>query len=752
MVAAPRRPRQVRMPRPHRLEVDPLADDPLTDDPLTDYVLESHPVERHSLESQRREMQRLEGHVEHRRSHRGGIRQQLAAVRLRRHWSICALATLPLLAMSSDGVTTAADPPGASAPESPEPAQDEKLALDEEVSNGKPARNEKPAQNGELAAEIAVAVERGREALRPHLARLRAKPPKDYPIGRLGIVLCALYKSGLSVDDTEATQALAGLQEGPHEKVYDVACWIFAVDAYEGERRRALRQALQRGRRAPDALDAMTDSTLTADSQKALRTAVDWLVKARRQRSGGWSYASFKKGDRIDFSNTQFAVLALHMAWANGVRAPPSVFEEVATLFSASLRREAKRRSLALRWTPSLDARLGLRDHRPAAMLQIEPGGWGYRPPTARDRAGQNRKPDQEEPGGQNPEDEGAPRFGNLPYPSMTAAGASSLSIAATALRADRRPPGKLLRECERATLSAHAWIAHHFSTYVKDDRNLGYRLYSLEKAGDLAGIEMFGEYDWYQRGAEALLRKQRPKGNFGSYIDTAFALLFLTRASRTLGAGAPPKFTTGEGSKNDPAASAAAGLVYLPRAEGLFPAAELLFYLAQHRSARHVKIAREAWTNAPRPLREDLVPTLLYAWQRRDRMTSFCRAALREVTGVDSTRKQDYRDWFDKLRELQQLATEESLDASALERTLRGLANTRLKEHCVRLAHQRNLRTLLPVLIAEMRVDDAAYRRELDGVLRLWTRTSVPRPETDTEATWRATAKAWKRWWREHK
>jgi len=72
------------------------------------------------------------------------------------------------------------------------------------------------------------------------------------------------------------------------------------------------------------------------------------------------------------------------------------------------------------------------------------------------------------------------------------------------------------------------------------------YAFYGVERACVLAGVRLFNDYDWYRAGALDLLARQRPDGSwygrsggqahqtfdYGADIDTAYALLFLKRAT----------------------------------------------------------------------------------------------------------------------------------------------------------------------------------------------------------------------------
>ena len=67
------------------------------------------------------------------------------------------------------------------------------------------------------------------------------------------------------------------------------------------------------------------------------------------------------------------------------------------------------------------------------------------------------------------------------------------------------------------------------------------YFLWSVERVGVLLGLEQIGEVDWYQRGADGLLKTQTAEGGWPSawvdadkagLSDTCFALLFLRKAN----------------------------------------------------------------------------------------------------------------------------------------------------------------------------------------------------------------------------
>jgi hypothetical protein len=68
------------------------------------------------------------------------------------------------------------------------------------------------------------------------------------------------------------------------------------------------------------------------------------------------------------------------------------------------------------------------------------------------------------------------------------------------------------------------------------------YHLYAIERAGMLVGREGFGAHVWYREGADYLLGQQKGDGSWESEFnhkkavhDTAFAILFLSRATRPI-------------------------------------------------------------------------------------------------------------------------------------------------------------------------------------------------------------------------
>ena len=67
----------------------------------------------------------------------------------------------------------------------------------------------------------------------------------------------------------------------------------------------------------------------------------------------------------------------------------------------------------------------------------------------------------------------------------------------------------------------------------------MGYTLWGVERVGLASGYKYFGKLDWYNAGADLLIRLQRPDGSWdgrtGPVTNTAFAVLFLERGRAPL-------------------------------------------------------------------------------------------------------------------------------------------------------------------------------------------------------------------------
>lgn len=219
---------------------------------------------------------------------------------------------------------------------------------------------------------------------------------------------------------------------------------------------------------------------------------------AGQNKGGGWGYScpqvdasvlsNLKKLERTDGlgdnSCTQFGVLGLWVASRYGVPVD-SAMAEVATRF--------------------LDG-------------QNTDGGWSYTPST-------KEKPEPTKD-------------------SMTCAGLFSLTVArATKIRTQQKETSGSTSERggEKATLLSDPAYAKGFQRVGDFAKGIGpgtprYTIWSMERLGVLLGLQKLGETDWFERGADGLLKTQNADGSWGGgkevLSDTAFSILFLRKAN----------------------------------------------------------------------------------------------------------------------------------------------------------------------------------------------------------------------------
>ncbi len=589
----------------------------------------------------------------------------------------------------------------------------------------------------EWAERIDRAIRTGRDALVPRLDPLVEDPRSDYPIGRISFVLSALLESGLSTRAPTVRRALDKLSRLEPTKTYCVASYLLALGTlldrlaedrgagadgiYEHDSRE---QDAEAGKLAAAPLTEVTIRTRMAD-------LAEWLVNARTKNRGTWTYEVAGQSRKHDFSNTQFAVFGLHVAMKHGIPIPSEVFAEVIRVFSGSIKLETAPVTLTYRPAMRFEAVLGLEARPRDRRTRVRPGGWAYRAT-------------------------GSSATSKLAYPAMTAAGASSVIVAVKALRRSTgRRWQRVTVQGEKTLHRSYAWIDKHFDNFVADGRKLYYTLYSLEKVGDLGGIASFGQHDWYLEGARRLLDKQRKNGSWGGYVDTAFALLFLTRATRSMDAAAAPMFVT-RGGKGGAAQTDEIDLVYVDRAKGFLSARNLLRYMAETRDPRLVDIGKEIVRNYDPRHKENLVPHLLVLWKEPGRLRTFARRALKDITGESFKASRDAHRWYQEFLKIRDLEESSTVTAADVAKKLHAVESLVLGARLVRLSRRRELRDLARELVDEMArtshlrtTSASSYRRAIHGVLDLWTGGEIPMPADNDLKGWEMTARQWKRWLR---
>jgi hypothetical protein len=573
------------------------------------------------------------------------------------------------------------------------------------------------AAQDDLGERITHAIRLGRENLLPRLRLLARDPPGDHPMGRIALPLAAALKAGAGTEDPIILQAFARLRDFEPRQTYDVACYLFALDALW---QRKYRESLMPTARTTAAVARRASGEI----RQKIAELVQWLVEARVQGAGSWTYGAASPGARNhDYSNAQFAILGLQIGLEHGVPIPEQVFVEIAHQFLRGQRLTGPPEEIGITMVTTLEELLRRKGASTRAAPSAErryraaPGGWDYTP---------NR---------------------SSPYASMTAAGASSLLVARNGLASH----AQLKAQVEKALISAYTWIARNFASFTGGTRSYYYTLYSLEKTGDLGDIERFGPHDWYVEGAKELLKRQRENGSWGDYIDTSFALLFLTRATRLQAQAAPRILTNTQGAGGE----ADRDLVYVRQLDGFVSAQEVLAMVGENRRSDVIAVAEEIVRHYAPDARGDLVQHILLLWTgRHDQVTRFAKSALETITGERYPTRDGYIEWARRQAEIRALAASPRADAAAVARLLSSTSSLALRSQLLDVAQRHKLHELAPELVAEIskplaagKPQEALYRRKLHGLLLVWTGHRLSAPAGDDPARWAETAAAWRGW-----
>lgn len=576
-----------------------------------------------------------------------------------------------------------------------------------------------PSRAQDLAAGIRVAVEKGRRFLLPRLAEQVRSPDSGYPMGHLGLYLAAVLKAGTPVGDPVVQGAMERLDGLPIRRTYSVACYLFALDAYwQAKYRESLRRARSSERTAVG--EAVPNVPPDGPIRSKMKELVDWLV---RGSGGTWSYTGRGLGDH---SNTQFAILGLDIGLQNGIPVPLEVFRAIAEHFVATHSPTQDSRQFAVTFkTPAWEGITTGVSRRTSFVAY--PGGWHYH---SSGPAGQRQ--------------------------TMTAAGVSSLLVARRALERAGEYQGQLAWDVDRRIESGLGWMAEYWPQYTASYRWSYYGLYSVEKAGDIGGIVSFGSVNWYVEGAQLLLDRQRPDGSWGDDVDTAFALLFLTRATRshlqTLG---PPVLFTrvGEGGSDGES-----DLVYIDQLKGFVAASSIFDFLAETRDPKVIPIAEEAIRGFPPDRLHDALAHVLVLWKEpEDTVTRFAQRAAADIAQVSLADRAAYDQLVKDFRRARELGRATSPDAEELSRLLARARSPALKRRLIDVVDRTGAALAFGTVIECLTDGDPEVRRRAHETLRVWTGKSFPAPPEPSNARRDVSpalledaARPWRKWWSE--
>ncbi len=437
-----------------------------------------------------------------------------------------------------------------------------------------PARAQEPVD----AERLQQAIERGvtwLKGLQQPDGSFTLPPAADtletsFPLGYGSLATLTLLKCGVPPDDPAIERAFTHLYSLPLRKTYEVALLVLAIEA----------------RFAPpdDELDEGSKSYTTVarrffgrrgrkiDREK-VQACVAWLLAHRSKQfdGAGWRYPQGEIDQ--DNSNTQYAMLALKGARRLGAEVPLEVFAKAADFFVAQ--QDAKGPEVPWFSVPAADGPIfemlgaekrarAVREHEKkeraratrergkqggetAERARLFARGWSYEPREVKEPPPEDRE-------GPPPPQTGT----RVSTGSMTSSGVAALCIAKSELETTPALWRPRQEAVESAIRDGVAWLAKYFSPTDNPRADAGptgwkyYYLYSVERAGVLAGTYRFGKHDWWEEGAAHLLTQQEQAGTWpdakgvSRLSRTCFALLFLRRSTVPLMPLPPKRVMTG--------------------------------------------------------------------------------------------------------------------------------------------------------------------------------------------------------------
>lgn len=314
----------------------------------------------------------------------------------------------------------------------------------------------------------------------------------QYVSGTTALNLLALLHAGRKPESPEIARGFGFLRGKPFQHTYSVACLLLALEAkYFPGGAEDKNAYIERPR--------LAKQRISEEDQIWIRDAATWLVQqqgagfapAQREFNPVWRYPQ----GGYDLSNTQYALFGLAAANRCGV-ATTKV------------------------WLPALRWLLGAQEKEGPAVDVYHYVRRGelierrYEPAKAR--------------GFSYTLDRSA-------YGSMTSAGLCSLILCQQALYKNEAFQSGWQQRTRESIRDALAWLQEYFD--MSENVFAGgawwqYYLFNMERTGVLLDMRYIGTRDWYLEGAEELMSIQERHGVFGDPIGTAFAILFLKRAT----------------------------------------------------------------------------------------------------------------------------------------------------------------------------------------------------------------------------
>ena len=600
-----------------------------------------------------------------------------------------------------------------------------------------------------LAEDTERAIERGCEFLRRSLAKGPiGSASSPYHLGWRALYSYALLESGTDPYDPMIQRLFEEMGKLEFQHVYGVSLYVMALHAWKSQYlEQSDDQTSDKGvTKASDSRIPLPNGRLVKDE---LKRGVAWLLHARCSRTGLWGYGPLTSAgdDWVDFSNTQFAVLALHVGRLEGLEIPTRVYERLIERLAESSYQGTNALSVSVDRAPWIDQKDSDLPRGPAEDSQLRgpPISWGYRPTTSRSR----RIP-------------GSAGWGTV---SMTSAAVSSLLVAQYGLEVSGRSTRRHQRVLEvlvngGAIELSRSWGPRREEGRGSTHRNLFYTMYSFEKAMDLAGVTTLDGVDWYRSQVPLFLLDQNDDGSWGwtggeyRKAATCFALLFLRRATASLTVHPPDPIVTHGALPRDQLED---GRVFVPSLGGVVSLGDLISQLRKSPSRDLIQLLTEMIESVSPVERPKLFSWLypLLGDEIDSSVVSFVREELSKITGLPARASdQQLERWFacwKQLRGMDAESREESIDelcAFVLDETL----GVPLRSEGVTVLRRIRSLQAIPALLTLLADDSSKLRREAHLALIDLTRTSKPfTPDGSPEIRSQEVA-VWMAWWELHR